>query len=123
MISLKGLRKKAWDLQSIYVRRFAKGICFTCDIKKDWLRECDAGHYLHGDALDFELEKNIRCQCKRCNNHLSGNSGIFLSRLIKQIGYDPTDELLEKKHKIRKFTREELEGLVETYKRKITDLA
>lgn len=113
-ISLKGLRKKAWKLVSEYVRRKANGKCYTCGDRKNW-KEQNCGHYIHGDSLDFEVDTNLRCQCVYCNRHLHGNSGIFLSRLIKELGYDPTDWLMEKKHKVRKFTCEELELVIGTY--------
>ncbi len=35
-ISLKSLRKKAWVLQSEYIRRLAKGVCFTCGDRRNW---------------------------------------------------------------------------------------
>ncbi len=35
-ISLKALRKKAWDLQSQYIRRLARGVCFTCGDHRKW---------------------------------------------------------------------------------------
>lgn len=107
MISIKGLRRKVWARQSELIRRTANGVCFCCGIKKEW-KDCDASHYLHGDALDFEPD-NIRCSCVRCNRFLHGNSGMFLHNLIKQLGYDPTDELIEKKHKTFKPTRDWLE--------------
>lgn len=113
-ISLKGLKKKAWKIQSIYIRKKADGKCYTCPDKREW-KEQDCGHYQHGDALDFEAETNLRCQCVRCNRYLHGNSGVFLSRLIKELGYDPTDELLLKKKQVKKWTREELELIIERY--------
>ena len=73
-ISLKSLRKRAWDIQSQYIRRLAKGICFTCGDKRPWKKQ-QAGHYIHKDCLDFD-ERNINCQCRGCNSFKGGNLKI-----------------------------------------------
>ena len=120
-ISLKALRKKAWDLQSEYIRRIAKGRCFTCGTKKPW-KEMQAGHYIHGNRMDF-VKLNIQCQCVHCNHFLSGNQGAFAERLILEYGQEAVAQLREISHQEKKFTIFELEDLILTYKKKLQELA
>ena len=118
--SKKTLHKKAWKLHSEYIRKAEKGICFTCGIHKHW-KEQNAGHYIHKDCLDFD-SVNIHCQCVRCNKFLSGNSGIYAERLISEYGEDTIAELRTRSEIIKKFTLEELENLILSYKQKLKDL-
>lgn len=112
--STKSLHKKAWKLQSEYIRKIERGICFTCGAKKHW-REQNAGHYIHKDCLDFD-PINIHCQCVRCNSYLSGNLGIYAERLIAEYGEDAVIALRQRSEVIKKFTIEELEDLIAHYK-------
>jgi hypothetical protein len=112
-ISLKSLRKRAWKLQSEYIRKFEKGICYTCGVHQDW-KEMNAGHYIHKDCLDFD-PINIHCQCVRCNKYLSGNSGIYAERLIAEYGIDIVLDLRRRSEIIHKYTIWELEDLIKTY--------
>jgi hypothetical protein len=108
--STKALKKKAWELQSEYVRRYEKGVCYTCGNKRSW-KEQQAGHYIHKDCLDFD-SMNIHCQCVRCNKWLSGNSGAYAERLIAEYGAEAVAELREKSRRIKKFTVEDLEAFI-----------
>jgi len=119
-LSLKSLRKKAWSLQSEYIRRSAKGRCFTCGDKRRW-QDQQAGHYIHKDCLDYDLI-NIHCQCVRCNKWLSGNSGVYAERLIAEYGEDAIIRLRQRSQETKKFTIFELEYLIETYQQRLKEL-
>jgi hypothetical protein len=119
-ISLKSLRKKAWDLQSEYIRRSEKGICFTCGKKRYWKQQ-QAGHYIHKDCLDFD-PINIHCQCVRCNCWWNGNLGIYSERLIAEYGEEAIAELRQRARIPRKFNVFELQELILTYKQKLKAL-
>ena len=108
--NLKSLRKKAWKLQSELIRRYEKGICFTCGDTRSW-KEQQAGHYIHKDCLDFDLV-NIHCQCVRCNKWLHGNSGVYAERLIAEYGEAAIMELRQRSQRIKKFTIFELEKII-----------
>ena len=115
-ISLKSLHKKAWKLQSEWIRRSENGICFTCGIHKDW-KEQNAGHYIHGDCMDFE-EINIHCQCVHCNKYLHGNAGPYAERLIAEYGEQAIADLRQRAvigKRGKKYTIEELETLINRY--------
>ena len=116
-ISRKSLRKKVWDLQSIYVRKKGKGKCVTCGTKKHW-KEQQAGHFIHGDSLDFDL-RNIHCQCVRCNHWLSGNLTEYTLFMLDKYGRKVIDELRVLKNQVKKFSRKELEELVAYYEEKL----
>ncbi len=113
-ISLKSLRKKAWKLQSEYIRKNANYICFTCGAKLTKATS-QAGHYIHKDCLDFD-PININCQCVRCNKWLSGNSGVYAERLIAEYGEQTIAELRVRSEQVKKFTIIELEELIAKYK-------
>ena len=112
-ISLKVLRKRAWDLQSEYVRRSAKGVCFICGDKRKWQSQ-QAGHYIHRTSLDFD-EINIHCSCVRCNKWLSGNLGVYAERLIAEYGEEAIQNLRCRGNENKKFTVFELKELIEKY--------
>ena len=136
-ISYKGLRKKAWNLQSQFIRRKEAGYgdklfggclrsdycnnvlvglvnCYTCGKTNHW-KEMDVAHYIHKDCLDFEPD-NLRVCCARCNRFLHGNLGVFAEKLIKEIGQERVDRLRELSHRVKKFTRQELERIIEKYR-------
>jgi len=121
-LSRTKLHKKAWSLQSEYIRRLEKGICYTCGTHENW-KECNAGHYIHGNHMDFYIP-NIHCQCVRCNKYLSGNQGIYAERLISDYGLQTVNEMREydRTHKGHRFNIFELENLIETYKQKLQTL-
>ena len=67
-ISIKSLRKKAWDLQSRFKRQeqadeFDIVRCYTCNAAKHW-KEMQLGHYIHGDCMDF-VDDDLRVQCQQ----------------------------------------------------------
>ncbi len=114
--ALKSLRKKAWKLQSEYIRKYENYICFTCGAKVTKTTS-QAGHYIHG-CLDFD-SINIHCQCVRCNKWLHGNSGKYAERLIADYGEEAVIRLrqreVEAKSKGEKYTIEELEHWIKMY--------
>ena len=118
-ISLKALHKKAWDLQSKYLRscnadEYGFIFCFTCG-KKDYWQNMDLGHYIHKNCLDFDTV-NLKPQCTFCNRFKHGNLGIYAERLIAEYGEQAIAELRVRSQQIRKFTVSELEELIVNYK-------
>jgi hypothetical protein len=123
-ISLKSLRNKAWKLQSEYIRRYERGICFTCGVTKDW-KEMDTGHYIHGNWMDFILMA-LHCQCTRCNRFLHGNLGVYAERMVAEYGEKAVAELRayseKKENKDKKYNIFELQELINTYKQRLAEL-
>ena len=119
-ISLKSLRKRAWKLQSEYIRRKEGGVCFTCGDTRRW-QDQQSGHYIHKDCLDFD-STNIHCQCVRCNKWLHGNSGIYAEKLIRIYGQEVIDQLRQRANVVKKFNIEELEEEIIYLKLKLEEI-
>jgi len=115
MISLIGLHRKAWKLNSELVRRRGCnkrgfGNCFTCGKKIHW-KKSNAGHYIHLKRMDFD-ENNIQRQCIRCNLRLHGNLGRFAYCLIKRYDMIEIERLEALRYVDRKIKRQELEEII-----------
>jgi len=110
---------KVWKTFSEYVRRRDNGICFTCGIKKD-IKEMQAGHFRHGKGTPIYFhEKNVHCQCKRCNTYLSGNRDIYLRNVQKKYGIKTGDWLIQQSFLSHYWKVGELEKLLDKYKVKL----
>jgi hypothetical protein len=103
-----------------YVRLRDKNTCISCGNKT---RKMDAGHYRpagRNGALRFD-ERNCHKQCSICNNHLSGNLVKYRESLIKKIGLEMVEEL-ESNNEVKRWTVDELQGIIAKYKQKIKEL-
>jgi hypothetical protein len=95
--------------------------CVSCD--KPLGAKYDAGHYFSSGghkAITFN-EDNVHGQCVACNQHKHGNLIAYQIGIQKRIGAERLLGLHEDAHKIKKWTREELEEIILTYKTKIND--
>lgn len=124
--STKSLRKKLWKLVSEWVRRkdadeHGFNRCYTCE-KQDHWKHLNCGHYIHKDSLDFEVN-NLRPQCVRCNQWLSGNLGIYSEKLSKEIGEEEISLMRQRSKQVKKFQIGELEDMINTYKQALKDLS
>lgn len=119
--SVNSLHKKAWKLQSIWVRRRDGGVCITCGLLCEF-KKCNAGHFVHGKRYNY-LEKNTSCQCVRCNLRKHGNLGRYAVNLDKKYGAGTAQELInfEDSHPAD-LTREELESIILNLESKIFKL-
>lgn len=82
-----------------------------------------AGHYRTVGAnpeLRFEPD-NCHKQCAPCNNHLSGNLVNYRMQLIERIGIERV-EWLEGPHDAKKYSIDDLKGIVKEYKDKLKQL-
>lgn len=78
----------------------------------------DAGHYYNANQhwnIRFDL-KNINGQCVKCNQYLSGNLIFYRFGLIGRIGSKEVIRLDQEAKKIRKFTKFELEEILQEFK-------
>ena len=108
------LKKKAWELFSLYIRqRDLK--CFTCDVIKPY-KELQAGHWRHGHTKKgFLDERNVHAQCPKCNTYLSGNLGEYTLRMGKIYGIAETEKMWKEFSKDHNFTRKELIEIIKKY--------
>lgn len=119
-ISLPRLLKKCQDVFNAYIRKRDqdKG-CISCPSHKVE----HASHYFnvgHYSALRF-TDDNCHGSCVRCNTWLHGNLLEYRKRLIQRIGEDRVKmlELSSDLRKVHKWTRIELEALIQNYKKEI----
>lgn len=102
-----------------YIRlRDEDNVCISCQKPP---KKQNAGHYFNANNhwnVRFD-EDNCHLQCEHCNTFLSGNLIEYQCNLIKKIGQEKYDALVERARKTRKFTIEELKEINETYKQKI----
>lgn len=82
------------------------GDCYTCGVVKHW-KEMHCGHYIHGKG-DLD-RRNLKRQCVKCNNYLSGNLGKYAERLVRDNGEDWLREMRrEIEAKGNDYSKEEL---------------
>jgi len=99
--------------------------CICCGSPLDWGAQgvrghsVDAGHYRStGSAphLRFD-ERNVHAQRVICNRHGAGRAVDYRIGLIRRIGLQAV-EALETDYRVRKWTREELRDIRNTYRAK-----
>ena len=102
-----------------YIRlRDKDELCISCKQKP---KKSNAGHYYNANNhwnVRFD-ENNVHLQCEHCNTFLSGSLIEYRKNLIKKIGIEQLTLLEAEAKKTRKFTKEELKEIIETYKKKI----
>lgn len=117
---LPKLKAKAQKIFNAYIReRDSQDGFFTCiscgqTLPTDLM---DAGHYVPQKGGSFLTlhEFNVNGECKKCNGfdpfHLIG----YRKNLIGKIGEDAVKWLEDNRHVVYKWTRAELEDIIETY--------
>ena len=119
---LKSISQVANDVQRVfneYIRLRDNGLpCIACG--KAWGYTQHASHYVpsgRNSALRFN-EDNVHGGCSECNTHKSGNLIQYRIGLVEKIGEERV-KALEYNHETKKWTREELDEIKETYRQKI----
>lgn len=123
------LKKKAWALCSEYIRRKAadpytyEARCVTCGMLAYW-KDLQAGHYIpgRGNSILFD-ERGIYVQCRACNIWKYGNPIEYAKFMEETHGIEKAmlirDELHRLSKKPKQFTIQELEQIIDSYRRKI----
>lgn len=96
--------------------------CISCGKKES--NQWDGGHYRKAEVYSGVIfdERNVNKQCSRpCNKDLHGNEVQYRIGLIAKIGLKEVEELEELANRTRytKWTRDQLNSIVEEYKLKI----
>ena len=114
--------KEAQKVFNQYIRlRDKHKPCVSCDSKLGV--KFDAGHYFSSGghkAVTFD-EDNVHGQCVACNQYKHGNLLNYQIGIEKRIGADRLLTLHEKAYQTRKYSADELQQLIKTYKQKIKD--
>ena len=110
-------KKKFWTEFSRFIRKRDDYICFTCGKEGNM-----AGHFIPRRECKLILyfnERNVHCQCYYCNLNLGGYGAMYYKNMIMRYGQESVDALFElKETKIKKYTIEEYQELINTYKEK-----
>jgi hypothetical protein len=113
---LPRLKKTAQRVFNKWIRERDKDLpCISCQGNcGDW----DAGHFWNqgsNGALRYN-EDNVHKQGRGCNRFKHGNLLEYRINLIKKIGEDRVKWLDEHHKDIKKWTRQELEEIIQKYK-------
>lgn len=96
--------------------------CVTCGQKRSW-QELQCGHYISRVHLSTRwLPENCAVQCSTCNVLRRGNFGEFTLYLIKTYGLDHIQKLVDLKRKSVKYSRGDLQAMIEEYQAKLEAL-
>jgi hypothetical protein len=100
-----------------------KGLpCISCD--KPITGRVNASHFWNANNhynVRFN-EDNVHSSCITCNQFLSGNLLEYRTRLISKIGIERFNILEAESKETRKFTKDELKEIINTYKKKTKEL-
>jgi hypothetical protein len=122
LMSLQDWLKLAQMTFNKWIRHRDKGLnCISCDKPP---KKANAGHYFsQGGHSNVRFhEDNVHLQCEHCNSYLSGNLLNYRIGIEKRIGGERLIALHEQAHTTKKWTVQELNEIIETYKRKLKEL-
>ena len=125
--TLRGLKNKCWKLFSEYIRRKhadegGTASCYTCGELAYW-KELQCGHGIPGRHGAVLFDEDIcRPQCARDNVFMGGRYEIFVTKLIRENGLEWWEQKLIDARRVVKYTRSDLEALIESYKQKLKAL-
>lgn len=122
------LKKKAWNLCSIYVRMrdckattgtFERGVCFTCSVVVEY-KSGQAGHFIpgRGGVVLFDV-RQIHLQCFRCNINLKGNWVPYRLKMVDKYGEEEVKRLELDSRGIKHWKAFELHEKIEEFTRMI----
>ncbi len=90
-------KKELWKVFSQYIRMRDSGVCITCGAIKHW-KKMQAGHCIpkaNGGLRLYFDERNVNCQCYRCNINLGGNGAVYNQRIRDIYGTTAMETLLK----------------------------
>lgn len=119
--------KKSLDTvfsQYIRLRDSVDGLatCITCGDTKPW-KEMQNGHFIRRSVNHLRYdETNCNVQCYRCNVVNHGNLYIYGLKLDQKYGEGTAERLYTESQTFHRFTANELQSIIDTYKSKLGDL-
>lgn len=124
------LHDRCWEYVSKIVRMSAifnnseQAGCYTCGKVFHW-KELECGHAEHDSSpfamIDFCFDM-LRPQCSFCNQHKKGNLGIYLPKLINEIGADRVEAGRKIKHMVNEMTIDDYKALKANLKIKLKEV-
>jgi len=120
------LKNKLDKIFSIYTRMRdvdENGICtcISCGRRSHW-KLMDAGHFVNRRYNSVRYsETNVNAQCRFCNRFDEGNPVGYIEGLKAKYGENIIDKLMIAKKQKVKFTKFEIETMIDFYKQKIKE--
>lgn len=115
--SIPSLRRKLDKVFSEFIRKRdanaqGMGRCITCN--RSALLE--AGHFIPRQHRATRWnERNCHGQCSYCNRWQHGAQAEYYLALVKKYGQPTVDSLMRMKHQTVKFTRSDLQAMIEKF--------
>lgn len=98
--------------------------CITCGKLYDVVHEMDAGHFIKRDRKGTRFnEKNCHAQCKRCNNHRSGEEFAHALAIDRLYGKGTAERLYALGSARCRLTKDDLDRIADEYRNKTKALA
>ncbi len=123
------LKKELDAVFSKYIRWYyadSNGVveCYTCGVQKP-VKEMQAGHFQsrRHTSTRWDVEfGNVKPQCVKCNMFAQGEQYLFGQKLKAEIGELAVEDLIALSRKSVKYSKGDLEYLIDLYKQKLKDL-
>ena len=126
---MSAVEKKLDTIFSEWVRRSAADEggtvqCVTCGKLMHWKGDgAQAGHFIKRSHRVTRWDpRNVNVQCVSCNKYRNGEEGEHGAYIIRKWGLPAHEELMRLKRTVKKFTRSDLEDIIQTYKQKLQTL-
>lgn len=111
------------DIVSKYIRiresdKYGYVSCYTCGLNDSWTK-MDCGHYISRKFMGLRWDvRNLKPQCKKCNQFMDGNISIYESNLeLETPGI--TNQLKEESRDIVKYSKEDLKHMIINFREKL----
>jgi len=105
-----------------YADDYGRLECYTCGVVKH-VKEMHNGHFQSRKHTSTRWhEQNCRPQCPKCNLFCEGEKWIYGNKLVAELGRDMVDDIVALSHKSVKYSKSDLQYLIEIYKQKVKDL-
>ena len=112
------LKERLWELCKLIIRAKYPNTCYTCGqtglVGPNW----QTGHLWPKATLGAHLKHDIRVlrpQCWRCNINLGGNGAIFYANMVKELGQEEMNRLVDEKKILIKADKLFYENQIKEY--------
>ena len=119
--------RKIKELDSIFSKYIRlrdcnkNGRCISCNSPISY-STCDAGHFISRRHMSTRFcGYNVNAQCVECNRFKNGNIENYRNGLIRKYGEGIVKMIETNSNSIMKVTTEEIQSLIEFYKKEIKE--
>lgn len=94
--------------------------CVTCGTTRHYKDGMQGGHFISRRYTAHKLlEENINSQCQCCNGPRGGSIVEYTLYMIDTYGREFVEDLQERKHETKKYTRAEIADITKELKERI----